>query len=74
MGMPIEVVWSMEPTIAGLLFPESMDTVLWVCRGGLAVGPGAVVSLDTQGTVSVRGMLGGERVCCTFVLLFKRCS
>ena len=70
MGMSIEVIWlpmAMEPTIAGLLFPESMDTVLRVCRGGLAVGPGAVVSLDTQGTFSVHGMLGVERVCCTFV-------
>ena len=45
----------------GLWFAKSMGTVLRVFGGGLVVGPGTVVSLDTQGTFSVRGMSGVEK-------------
>ena len=39
-----------------------MGTVLRVCGVGLALGSGAMVSLDTHGTFTVGGISGGEVV------------
>ena len=39
-----------------------MGTVLRVCGVGLALGSGAMISLDTHGTFTVGGISGGEVV------------